>query len=59
LIAQFSRAHPEVQVQLQLSVSPPPLGEDAFDVCVSFDAPPDARVIARLPGAARRAARAP
>jgi DNA-binding transcriptional LysR family regulator len=54
LIAQFSRAHPEVQVQLQLSVSPPPLGEDAFDVCVSFGAPPDARVIARLLAPNRR-----
>jgi DNA-binding transcriptional LysR family regulator len=47
LIAQFSRSHPEVQVQLQLSVNPPPLGEDAFDVCVCFGEPPDARV---LPG---------
>ena len=47
LIAQFARSHPEVQVQLQLTVSPPPLGEDAFDVCVRFGEPPDARVIAR------------
>ena len=54
LIAQFARAHPEVQVQLQLSVSPPPLADDAFDVCVSFGAPPDARVIARLLAPNRR-----
>jgi LysR family transcriptional activator of dmlA len=39
--------HPQVQVQLQLSVNPPPLTEDAFDVCVRFGEPPDARVIAR------------
>jgi LysR family transcriptional regulator, transcriptional activator for dmlA len=54
LIAQFSRSHPEVQVQLQLSVNPPPLGEDAFDVCVCFGEPPDARVIARLLAPNRR-----
>ncbi len=54
LIAQFSRAHPEVQVQLQLSVGPPPLGDDAFDVCVCFGEPPDARVIARLLAPNRR-----
>jgi DNA-binding transcriptional LysR family regulator len=46
-IASFARAHPKVQVQLQLSVNPPPLTEDAFDVCVRFGEPPDARVIAR------------
>jgi DNA-binding transcriptional LysR family regulator len=34
-------------VQLQLSVNPPPLTEDSFDVCIRFGAPPDARVIAR------------
>lgn len=54
LIAQFSKAHPEVQVQLQLSVNPPPLGDDAFDVCVCFGEPPDARVIARLLAPNRR-----
>ena len=54
LIAQFSRAHPEVQVQLQLSVGPPPLGDDAFDVCVGFGEPPDARVIAHLLAPNRR-----
>ncbi|SFB69673.1 transcriptional regulator, LysR family [Polaromonas sp. OV174] len=47
LIAGFVKLHPEVQVQLQLSVNPPPLSEDAFDVCVRFGEPPDARVLAR------------
>ena len=47
LISRFVKLHPEVQVQLQLSVNPPPLGEDAFDVCVRFGEPPDTRVVAR------------
>jgi LysR family transcriptional regulator, transcriptional activator for dmlA len=47
LISRFVKRHPEVQVQLQLSVNPPPLTDDAFDVCVRFGAPPDTRVIAR------------
>ena len=34
-------------MQLQLSVNPPALTEDAFDVCIRFGAPPDSRVIAR------------
>ena len=47
LISRFARLHPQVEVQLQLSVNPPPLTNDAFDVCIRFGAPPDARVIAR------------
>ena len=47
LIARFVRQHPQVQVQLQLSVDPPALDLDAFDVCIRFGAPPDARVMAR------------
>jgi DNA-binding transcriptional LysR family regulator len=47
LISRFVRKHPQLEVQLQLSVNPPPLTEDAFDVCIRFGAPPDARVIAR------------
>ncbi|HSV51379.1 MAG TPA: LysR substrate-binding domain-containing protein [Burkholderiaceae bacterium] len=47
LISSFVKRHPEVQVQLQLSVNPPALSDDAFDVCVRFGEPPDARVIAR------------
>jgi len=34
-------------VQLQLSVNPPALTEDSFDVCIRFGAPPDTRVVAR------------
>jgi len=47
LISRFARKHPRVEVQLQLSVNPPPLTDDAFDVCIRFGPPPDARVIAR------------
>ncbi len=47
LISRFAKNHPEVQIELQLTVNPPPLGDDAFDVCVRFGEPPDARVIAR------------
>ncbi len=54
LISKFVRQHPQVQVQLQLSVAPPPLTEDLFDVCIRFGAPPDSRVIARNIGANRR-----
>jgi LysR family transcriptional activator of dmlA len=54
LISRFVRRHPQVEVQLQLSVDPPPLTDDAFDVCIRFGAPPDARVIARRIAANRR-----
>lgn len=47
LISRFVADFPDVEVQLQLSVNPPPLTEDAFDVCIRFGAPPDARIIAR------------
>lgn len=47
LISKFARKYPEVEVQLQLSVNPPALTDDVFDVCIRFGAPPDARVIAR------------
>jgi DNA-binding transcriptional LysR family regulator len=47
LISRFVREYPQVEVQLQLSVNPPPLTDDAFDVCIRFGPPPDARVIAR------------
>jgi LysR family transcriptional activator of dmlA len=53
-IATFARLYPQVDIQLQLSVNPPPLGEDAFDVCVRFGEPPDARVVARLLAPNRR-----
>ena len=47
VISRYSRLCPEVEVQLQLSADPPPLTDDAFDVCVRFGEPPDARVIAK------------
>ena len=47
LISGFHQLHPQVQVQLHLSVDPPPMTDDAFDVCVCFGEPPDARVVAR------------
>lgn len=47
VISQFVAQYPQVSVQLQLSVAPPPLSDDAFDVCVRFGEPPDSRVIAR------------
>jgi DNA-binding transcriptional LysR family regulator len=47
LISRFVLQYPEVEVQLQLSVNPPPLTDDAFDVCIRFGEPPDTRVIAR------------
>jgi DNA-binding transcriptional LysR family regulator len=47
IISRFVAKFPDVEVQLQLSVNPPPLTEDVFDVCIRFGAPPDARVIAR------------
>jgi LysR family transcriptional activator of dmlA len=54
LISKFVRRHPLVEVQLQLSVNPPPLTEDSFDVCIRFGAPPDARVIAKYIAPNRR-----
>ena len=47
LISGFIKHYPDVQVQLQLSVNPPALTDDAFDVCIRFGEPPDARVMAR------------
>ncbi|PLZ03764.1 LysR family transcriptional regulator [Burkholderia sp. WAC0059] len=47
VIARFVQRYPEVDVQLQLSVDPPPISDDSYDVCVRFGEPPDARVIAR------------
>lgn len=54
VISEYSRKYPEVDVQLQLSADPPPLTEDAFDVCVRFGEPPDARIVARLLAPNRR-----
>lgn len=54
VISKFCKAYPQVQVQFHLSVTPPPLSEDEFDVCVRFGEPPDARIIARKVAANRR-----
>jgi LysR family transcriptional regulator, transcriptional activator for dmlA len=54
VISRFVRKYPLVEVQVQLSVNPPPLTEDAFDVCIRFGEPPEARVIARRIAANRR-----
>jgi DNA-binding transcriptional LysR family regulator len=60
VISRFVRKYPQVQVQLQLSVNPPPVSDDAWDVCIRFGEPPDARVIARqLAGNRRRLSAAP
>lgn len=47
IASQFCRRYPQVQMQFQLTVNPPPLTEDAFDVCIRFGEPPETRVIAR------------
>jgi LysR family transcriptional activator of dmlA len=54
LVSRFMREHPQVEVQLQLSVNPPPLTDDSFDVCIRFGTPPDARIIARFLASNRR-----
>ena len=53
-ISQYVLRYPEVDVQLQLSVRPPPLTDDQFDVCIRFGAPADARVIAKKLASNRR-----
>ncbi len=53
-ISQYVLKYPQVDVQLQLSVDPPPLTDDQFDVCIRFGAPADTRVIARRLAANRR-----
>lgn len=53
-ISQYVLRYPEVDVQLQLSVKPPPLTDDQFDVCVRFGEPGDTRVIARKLAGNRR-----
>ncbi|HEY2022436.1 LysR family transcriptional regulator [Paraburkholderia sp.] len=46
-ISRFVASYPQVSVQLQLSVTPPPLTDDTYDVCIRFGEPPDTRVVAR------------
>jgi DNA-binding transcriptional LysR family regulator len=47
VISRYVTRYPEVDVQLQLSASPPALTGDEFDVCIRFGDPPDARIIAK------------
>lgn len=47
VISQYVTRYPDVDVQLQLSVSPPSVTEDQYDVCVRFGEPAEGRVIAR------------
>lgn len=54
LVSSFYKRYPDVQVQLQLTVNPPMLIEDACDVCIRFGEPPDTRVIARRIASNRR-----
>lgn len=54
LISEFVRKYPKVDIQLQLSVNPPPSGDDAYDICFRFGNPPDSRAVARLIAANRR-----
>ena len=54
LISAFHKRYPEVHAQLQLTVNPPTLIEDACDVWIRFGEPPDTRVIARRLASNRR-----
>ncbi len=54
LISEFVKTQPDVQVQLQLTVNPPLISDDVFDVCIRFGEPPDTRVVARRIAANRR-----
>ncbi len=54
LLSDFTNLHPEIQIQLQLSVDTLPLAYDSFDVCVRFGAPPDARAVAKYLAPNRR-----
>jgi LysR family transcriptional regulator, transcriptional activator for dmlA len=48
LLSEYAQTYPHVEIQLQLSVNPPPISDDSFDVCFRFGKPPDSRVIARF-----------
>ena len=48
LISSFIKHFPQVEIQLQLSVNPPALSDDSYDICFRFGPPPDSRVIAQL-----------
>lgn len=46
--------YPEIDVQLHLSVHPPTLSEDQFDVCIRFGEPSDTRIVAKRIACNRR-----
>jgi DNA-binding transcriptional LysR family regulator len=54
IISKFIKEHPKVDIQLQLSVNPPPITDDSYDVCFRFGHPPDSRSIARFIAPNRR-----
>ena len=54
VISRYVRQFPQVDVQLQLSASPPAMTDDQFDISIRFGAPGDARVIARRLASNRR-----
>ena len=54
LMSAFCTKHPQVDIQLQLSVNPPPSTQDAYDICFRFGSPPDSRSIARFIAPNRR-----
>jgi LysR family transcriptional activator of dmlA len=47
LVSQFAHAHPEVEVQLQLTDRPISLVEEAYDLAIRFGELPDSRLSAR------------
>lgn len=53
-VSRFVAAYPQMAIQLQLSVAPPPLSADAFDVCIRFGEPPDNRIVAKRLATNRR-----
>ena len=54
ILSEFCKRHPQVSIQLQLSVNPPASAEDTYDVCFRFGNPPDSRLIARFIAPNRR-----
>lgn len=54
LVQDFVQKYGDVDVQLQLSVAPPPLSEDSYDVCIRFGPSPDTRVVETLIARNRR-----
>lgn len=54
LVRGFVQQYGDVDVQLHLTVAPPPLSDDSYDVCVRFGPPPDTRAVARLLARNRR-----